>query len=228
MTSTSSPSLADRYAALHAEREASWPAEKLRGNIAQREALVAAFDPSRVVQVGDAVGPFPLGLDDGRVVTLHDLTRDGPVALIFFRFAGCPACNLALPYYDEALRPGLDALGIRILAVSPHLPETGFGEIRTRHGLGFDVASDRGNALARHFGLTFLPLGDPPAPADDPNWIGALTGTGTWELPQPAVILVDRTHVVRFVDVSPDWMKRSEAEPVLAAARALADRSLAA
>lgn len=228
MTQTPIPSLADRYAALHAEREASWPEEKLRGNIAQREALVAAFDPARVVQVGDAVGPFTLAQDDGRIVTLHDLTRTGPVALIFFRFAGCPACNLALPYYDEALRPGLEPLGVRIVAVSPHLPETGLGEIGARHGLGFDVVSDRGNALARRFGLTFLPLGDPPTPVGDPHWIGALTGTGTWELPQPAVILVDQDQIVRFVDISPDWMRRSEAAPVLAAAQALKARSLAA
>jgi len=48
-----------------------------------------------------------------------------------------------------------------------------------------------------------------------------LTGTGTLELPQPAVILIDRDSVVRFVDVSPDWLIRTEAPAILAAIRHL-------
>lgn len=217
MVQAAAESLADRFAALHAERERTWPAEKLRGNVEQRRALVAAFDPAAVVKAGDRVSPFTLAGASGRSLTLGELTADGPVLLIFFRFAGCPACNIALPHYDERLRPALDAAGVRIVAVSPHLPEMGLDQIRTRHDLGIAVAADRGNVLARRFGLTFLPLGDPPAPVGDPGWIGALTGTGTWELPQPAAVLIDRDHIVRFAEASPDWMARAEAETILAA-----------
>ncbi|MDO6414090.1 redoxin domain-containing protein, partial [Sphingomonas sp. BIUV-7] len=109
----------------------------------------------------------------------------------------------------------LDAAGIRLLGVSPHLPERGLGDIRQRHGLGYEVASDRDNGLARRFGLTFIPPDNPAVPADDPHWIGTLTGTGTWELPQPAIVIIDRTHIVQFVDASPDWLRRTEAEPVI-------------
>lgn len=212
-----SQSLTAKFEALHAERERSWPPEQLQRNVDQRRALVAAFDPEAVVQVGDTVASFTLDLSTGGRVDLKTLTARGPVALIFFRFAGCPACNIALPHYDDWLRPGLEAAGVTLVAVSPHLPEKGLDQIREKHGLGFEVASDRGNALARRLGLTFQPLGDPAIPENDDNWIGAFTGTGSWELPQPAIIVIDRDHVVRFVDISPDWLIRTEAETVLAA-----------
>lgn len=213
-----SQSLQAKFDALHAERARSWAPDKLAGNIAQRQALVERFDPEAVVKVGEVVAPFVLQLSTGGAADLASLTRDGPVALIFFRFAGCPACNIALPHYDEHLRPALDEAGIRIVAVSPHLPEKGLDEIRVRHGLGFDVASDRGNSLARRFGLTFVPYDNPPKPENDEAWIGALTGTDSWELPMPAIVVIDRQRVVRFADVSPDWLRRTEADVIISEA----------
>jgi len=209
-------SLNDQFAALHAERERSWLPEQLARNIAQRRKLIDAFDPQAVVQVGDTIAPFALDAADGGRLTRDDLLRQGPAVLIFFRFAGCPACNLALPYYDRTLRPALDAAGIRLVAVSPHRVEKGLGEIATRHGLGFPVAADRDNRLARSLGLSFA-RGEVPAGQPTPGWIGELTGTETAELPQPAVILIDGDHVVRFVAVSPDWLARTETPEILAA-----------
>jgi peroxiredoxin len=208
-------SLTDQFVKLHAERVANWPPERLAKNIEQRAALVAAFDPAKVVKVGDTVAPFALEQSDGTPLTLDTLVAEGPAVLVFFRFAGCPACNLALPYYDRQLRPSLDAAGIRLVAVSPHLPEHGLGAIGDRHGLHFAVAADRGNALARRFGFTFA-RGEVPAETA-PGWIGELTGTGTSELPQPAVIVIDEDRIVRFVDISPDWLARTEAPAILAA-----------
>ena len=54
------------------------------------------------------------------------------------------------------------------------------------------------------------------------GFIGDTTGTGTWELPQPTVVIIDRDGVVAFADVSPDWLVRTEAEPILVAAKELA------
>jgi peroxiredoxin len=207
--------LAASFAALEEERERSWPPERLADNRAQRRALVAAFDPTRIAQPGDRLDPYALLDDDGGAVTLDELTRDGPAVLIFFRFAGCPACNIALPYYDRQLRPALAAAGIALAAVSPQVPGR-VGEIGRRHGLGFPVLSDPDNGLARRLGISFLPAtipaGPPPA-----GWIGELTGTGSWELPQPTVLVIDRGRVVRSIAVSPDWLDRPEAEDILAA-----------
>ena len=222
MSDAPTESLTAQFEALHAERVATWPADRLAKNVGQRQWLVDAFDPATVVQVGDVLDPFVLEDADGGTLTLDALIADGPVVLIFFRFAGCPACNIALPYYDRQIWPALDAAGARLVAVSPHLPEQGLGDIRARHGLRFPVAADRDNALGHRLGITFA-RGEVPA-QPDAGWIGELTGTGTLELPQPAVILIDRDRIVRFVDVSPDWLIRTEAPEILAAVRHLTAR----
>ena len=208
--------LTAQFDALHAERERTWEPAKLAKNVAQRRALVDAFDPSKVVKVGDRIDRFALDLSTGGTVTLDDLTAEGPVALVFFRFAGCPACNIALPHYDRTLAPALRDAGIRFVAVSPHLPEKGLDAIRERHGLSYEVASDRNNALAKQLGIAFVPVDNAPPPGGG-EWIGSLTGTETGELPQPAIIVIDQDHKVRFVDVSPDWLRRTEADVVEAA-----------
>lgn len=223
MTDVRAESLTAHFEALHAERVATWPADRLAKNVGQRQKLVAAFDASQVVQVGDVVAPFELAGSDGESLTLDGLVADGPAVLIFFRYAGCPACNLALPYYDRQLWPALQDAGIRLVAISPHLPEKGLGAIHDRHALGFPVAADRDNALGRRFGITFS-RGEVPSEPPAPGWIGELTGTGTVEFPQPTVILIDQDRVVRFVDVSPDWLVRTEAPEILAAIARLPEK----
>jgi peroxiredoxin len=209
-------SLTAQFEALHAERVRTWEPAQLARNVDQRRKLVAAFDPAKIVQPGERLDPFELEDSEGNPLQLDDLIAGGPAVLVFFRFAGCPACNLALPYYDRQLRPALESLGIPLVAISPHLPEKGLDDIRTRHQLGLRVAADRGNSLARRFGISFA-RGEVPAGQPSPGWIGELTGTGTAELPQPAVIIIDGNAVVRFVDVSPDWLSRTEAPAILAA-----------
>ncbi|HWW26392.1 MAG TPA: peroxiredoxin-like family protein [Caulobacter sp.] len=212
-------SLKDRLADLHAERVRTWDPAALKINVDQRRTLVETADPSKWVQVGDRLDPFVLRDVEGGDLPLEALIQRGPAVLVFFRFAGCPACNIALPYYEEALAPGLRDLGATLVAVSPQVPER-LGEIKTRHALSFKVASDPDNTLGRRFGILYT--------ADEANqaaqrakggFIGDTTGTGTWELPQPAVVVVDHERVVRFVDVSPDWLVRTEADPVLEAVR---------
>ena len=207
-------SLNAQFDALHAERVRTWPAARVAINVATRKALVAAYDPATVVAVGDRVEPFALDGSTGTTIDLDRLLATGPAVLIFFRFAGCPACNLALPHYDRQLWPAIAAEGATLVAVSPHLVANGLDDIRSRHGLRFAVAADRDNALARRFGISFA-RGEVPEGQPTPGWIGELTGTGTAELPQPAVIVIDRDRVVRFVDVSPDWLDRTEAPDIL-------------
>lgn len=214
-----SKSLKDRLADLHAERVRTWEPAALKINVDQRQTLVETADPSRWVKVGDRLEPFVLQDVEGGELALEALLQRGPAVLVFFRFADCPACNIALPYYDEALAPGLRDLGATLVAVSPQVPER-LIEIRGRHNLTFKVASDIGNALGRQFGILYTAdQASQAAQRAKGGFIGDTTGTGTWELPQPAVVVIDHERVVRFVDVSPDWLVRTEADPVLQAVR---------
>jgi peroxiredoxin len=214
--------LTARLAELHAERVASLLPADLQVNIDQRAQLVAAFDATTAVQPGDLLDAYSFEDVRGGQLALDDLIADGPAVLIFFRHAGCPACNIALPYYRDELAPGLAELGARLVAVSPQVPER-LVEIADRHALPFAVASDRENTLARRLGVTFESNEASKRFARSKGAdLPAILGTATWELPMPAVIVFDRGRVVHFADVTPDWMARTDAEPVLRVVREIA------
>jgi peroxiredoxin len=205
--------LAQRFADLQAERDRTWTAAQLERNAGQRRVLVQRHDPAARPQAGDTVAPFTLIDADGAALDSATLLAGGPAVLVFFRFGGCPACNVALPYYNEALFPALDAAGIPLLAISAQIPvDRGPAE---RHGLRFATYSDPGYALGRQLNLTFLPE-ERPEVAPGQSWIGATLGTDSYEIAQPAVIVLNPDHTIRFIDVSPDWMARTEAGAVLA------------
>lgn len=217
-------SLSTLFGALIAERERSWPAEQLARNVAQRRILVDRFDPAAVIQQGSPLPPALLNDVEGGTLAVPEI-GGLPQLLLFFRYAECPACSIALPYYAQSLWPELQRRGIRLLAISPQAPDR-LRAIKTRFGLPFPVASDEDNRLARAIGILFAPDDQPDPPP--PGWPGEITGTGTWELPQPTALLVDGRGIVRAVTVSPDWLDRPEAEDILATIDAALARDIAA
>jgi peroxiredoxin len=217
---TQPESLRQLLANLHAERVATWRPEDLQVNIDQRQHLVDTADRSAFIKVGDRVDSFRVPAVDGSSIELDALLANGPTVLIFFRFAGCPACNIALPYYQRQLAPRLQELGASLLALSPQIPDR-LVEIQHRHALQFPIAADIGNELGRRFGILYTyDDASKQAALSRGSFIGDVTGTGSWELPMPTVVVIDRNQVVRFVDVSPDWLVRTEAEPIVQAVRA--------
>jgi len=209
--------LRSRFKALEEERRRNWPEARIAINTNQRATLVAAHGRTRPVQAGDTVPDARLLGADGSDIRLSDIAGKHGAAIVFFRFAGCPACNIALPYYRDTLYPVLANAGIAFIAVSPQ-PFPQLGEIAARHALEFPVLSDPGLAFAHALDLTYRyddasraaaeGQGDTPHP---------LNGTHVWELPKPAIIAIDADRRVRFADVSPDWMDRTESETVLRA-----------
>ena len=201
--------LVDLLGALHTERLTAWPPEQLQRNIDQRRINVERFDVETAPKVGKPTAPFELQSVEGGTLRSQDLLKNGPAVLVFFRHESCPACNIALPYYDRNLWPTLSSLGVSLVAISPQVPEA-LINVRKRHDFKFHVASDTGAQLGRRFGLTFKSEGAPK-----PESIAL----GLGELTHPTVVVIDANHVVRFVDVTPNWMARTEAGPVLEAVR---------
>jgi peroxiredoxin len=216
------PSVTGLLADLHAYRVQTMASAVLQANIDQRRLLEETADRDAFVKVGDVVEPFTLPEVLGGTVDLQQLLAAGPVVLLFFRFAGCPACNISLRHYQQELYPALAGLGATLVAVSPQVPGK-LAAIKNRYGFLFPVASDTGSGLARRFGITFAPSPEAQARAlAKGSDLGAELGTGTWELPMPTIVVIDTNRVVRFADVHPDWLVRTEADVVIDAVRALA------
>ncbi len=201
--------LIDLLGELHVERLRTWAPEQLQRNIDQRRVNVERFDPATAPAVGDNVAPFELQDLSGGLLRSQDLVARGAAVLVFFRHESCPACNIALPYYDRNLWPVLSSLGVPLVAISPQIRES-LVNVRDRHGFTFHVASDPGARLGRRFGLTFKLEGEPK-----PETIAQ----GLAEITHPTVVVIDADHVARFVDVTPNWMVRTEAEPIIEAVK---------
>jgi peroxiredoxin len=221
MTDRPAPSVCQLLADLHAYRVQTMAKEDLQRNIDQRQLLEDTADRAGFVKAGDVVEPFSLPEVHGGAVELDGLLADGPAVLLFFRFEGCPACNIALRHYQLELYPALAGLGVPLVAISPQVPEKLIA-IKNRFGFGFPVASDTGYALSRRFGITFTssPAAQAHARAAGSD-LGQVLGTGRWELPMPTIVVVGQDRVVRFADVHPDWLVRTEADAVLEAVRPL-------
>ncbi|MDI6024900.1 peroxiredoxin-like family protein [Corticibacterium sp. UT-5YL-CI-8] len=216
---TTSLSLNQTLAEFQAKRAETMAPDKLRTNVEQRRTLVETANRDGFIKAGDPVAPFELEEVDGERLWLASSLQAGPVVLIFFRFAGCPACNIALPYYDQHLAPELRRLGARLIGVSPQVPER-LVEIKRRHKLSFEIATDRDNRLGRRFGILYaFDEASRKQSLESGAQIGDVTGTGTWELPMPAAVVIDRTATVRFADASPDWLVRTEPDAIIKAVR---------
>jgi peroxiredoxin len=221
MTDKPAPTVTGLLADLHAYRLRTMNPADLQVNIDQRQLLEDTADRAAFVQAGDIIEPFSLPEVHGGTVELESLLADGPAVLLFFRYAGCPACNISLRHYQAELYPALASLGVGLVALSPQVPDK-LSAIKDRFGFGFPVVSDTGNRVARQLGITFT--SSPAARAHSQargGDLGEVLGTGAWELPMPTIVLVDTERRVRFADVHPDWLVRTEAATVIAAARAL-------
>ncbi|PZV37202.1 peroxiredoxin-like family protein [Mesorhizobium kowhaii] len=220
-------SLNETLAEFQSKRALTMPADRLKINVDQRRLLVDTADRSAFVKAGDTVQPFALTEVGGQSLTLEGLLENGPLVLIFFRFAGCPVCNVALPYYNQHLAPELNRLGATLVGVSPQVAEK-LRDIKDRHRLDFLIATDADNALSRRFGILYS--FDEPSrrvSLDSGTPIGEVTGTGTWELPMPTAVVIDQSRTVRFADVSPDWLVRTEPVDIIDALKTITARAAA-
>jgi peroxiredoxin len=212
-------SLNSRFQELDSERRRTWTADALAVYDNQRAELVREHSKHPFVGVGDILPDATLVRTDGTPISLDAVATAGPAVLIFFRFAGCPACNIALPYYRDTLWPALSAAQVPLVGISPQ-PITLLHEIVKRHQIPFPIASDENLGLSRALGITYV-FNDASRKSSEVNGgtSQALNGTSSWELPKPAVIIIDQHRVVRFADVSPDWIVRTEAPAILDALR---------
>ena len=108
------------------------------------------------------------------------------------------------------------AAGASLVAVSPELPEHAVATGQ-QNSLTFPVLCDRGNAVARRFGLVFQfspELRDLYRDGIKKD-LAAWNGTATYELPIPGTFVISRDGVIRLAFVDPDYTKRLEPADIL-------------
>jgi len=155
------------------------------------------------LKVGDHAAAFTLKNSAGADVSLSDLVKNGPVALVFVRSADwCPFCRRQLQDLQKDLST-LAAAGVQLIALS------------------YDSASTNAAATAK-LGLTFPLLSDPGSKVIDAYGIRNTEAKGkAVGVPHPAVFIVDRTGMIHAKLMRDGYRERPESAEIIAAAAGL-------
>lgn len=165
---------------------------------------------------GDAMPPFVLPDDQGRLVTLNSLIAKGPVAVMFFRGHWCPYCRLNVRAVIQAM-DRITAAGGQVVAITPELQE--YAErFKTESAAPFPMLTDLDNGYALSLNLAIW-LGPEIQLLLSYYDMASFHGNDGWVLPIPATFVVGRDGLVKARFVDPDFRKRMAIDDLLAALR---------
>ena len=184
--------------------------------------LINSGAAKKALKEGAQAPDFTLPDARGNAVTLSHLLTQGPVVMTFYRGQWCPYCHLQLRAYQQAL-PHIQARGASLVAISPQTPDHSRA-MAEKLKLTFALLSDRGNRVARQFGLVFtidnaVRGAHKQVCADLPTF----NGNESWELPMAGIFLIDQSGTVRLAFVHPDFTRRLDSSVVIARLNELKD-----
>lgn len=190
------------------------PAEVLGAFGAAAEKLAATGLAAQALKPGAKIPTFELPDATGKTVRSSELLARGPLVITFYRGNWCPYCNLELRALQARLAD-IQAAGATLIAISPEQPDQSL-TTQEKNELKFTLLSDRGNGVAKQFGLSFeLDATLRPIYAGFGVDLPARNGEAGYSLPLPATYVVaqDGTILNAFVDT--DYTKRLEPDTVI-------------
>ncbi|MCA9401934.1 MAG: AhpC/TSA family protein [Candidatus Omnitrophica bacterium] len=166
------------------------------------------------LNTGEQAPNFKLPDATGTEISLYDLLKDGPVVLVWYRGGWCPYCNIHLNALQRTL-PQIKTAEASLVAVSPELPDKTL-TTKEKHNLEFYVLSDKGNQVAKSYGIVFT-LPDYVLKHYNQFFdIVDYNGDQTHALPLAAAYVINRQGTVTYTFLDADYRKRAEPETLLA------------
>ena len=192
--------------------------------VAADAGLASAPNQVRPLLLGSAMPDVDLKTLDGKPTTLKAQVAGKPTVLVFYRGGWCPFCNLQLSEL-RLIRKDLDGLGFQMIAISPDLPAE-LNKTVEKDQLDYTLLSDAKADALRAFGIGYR-LDDETYAKYQEYGIDLETSSGEdhHALPVPSVFIVDADGVLQFSYSHPDYKIRVPGSVILAAAKAIAERS---
>jgi len=163
---------------------------------------------------GDLAPDFELENSDGIKVSLEGLLKQGNVVLSFNRGNWCPFCNLEFKALKETVSEIKEG-GSNLVVISPQLPIMS-RQLRQDNGFTFDILYDKGNEVAKQFGISFtLPKSLRPIHDAFGMDIPTHNGDNSFELPLAATYVVSKNRRITYAYLNANWMERAEPEDFL-------------
>lgn len=169
-------------------------------------------------QIGEVMPPFFLPDASGRIVSLEELVRRGPVAVTLHRGHWCPYCRISINALVRA-HDQISSQGGQVVAVMPDRQQFA-SDLKDISKAPFLVLTDMDNGYAMSLNLAIWVGEELEKIISERHDIPKYQGNDSWVLPIPATFVIgtDGRIKARFVD--PDYRKRMSIEDLLAAIRA--------
>jgi peroxiredoxin len=165
-------------------------------------------------QVGAQMPPFVLPDENGQLMSLEALLKDGPVAVMFHRGHWCPYCRLNIHALIQA-ESRIKSTGSRVIVIMPELQKLA-KQFKIDSGAPFPILNDMDNGYALSLNLAIW-LGDEIRRLLSHQDLAAFHGNDGWVLPIPGTFVVGRDGFVKARFVDPEYRNRMEIDDLIAA-----------
>lgn len=168
---------------------------------------------------GQNVPSATLRTATGAPVSLQAMIMQKPSIILFYRGGWCPYCSRQLAELKDIEQELID-LGYQVLAISPESPSR-LQEQKLETEFAVQLLSDESLEAIKGFGIGFY------VPMETKNtykskWNIQLTdeaGSDRAVLPAPSIFITDKTGLIKFNYVNPNFKVRPSAELLLQAAK---------
>ncbi len=187
-----------------------------------------ALDRSTIAETAEDVTPLLNGQNipnatlrtaDGSPVSLKALMMQKPSIILFYRGGWCPYCNRQLAGLKDIEKDLVD-MGYQVLAISPESPSR-LQEQKLETEFAVTLLSDESLQAIKGFGIGFYVPAETKSKYKN-SWNIQLTdeaGSDRAVLPAPAVFIADKTGLIKFQYVNPNFKVRPSSELLLQAAK---------
>jgi len=167
-------------------------------------------------KLGEDMPPFLLPDQKGRLRSLPDLTKRGPLVISFNRGHWCPFCRIELTALAQA-HDDFAGLGATVISIMPDRQQY-IGRLPADVAQRLLILSDVDNEYALSLGLVmWLGEGMRKLMAEHGVDLAEVNGNDSWCVPVPATFVVDQDGRVIARTVEADFRKRMSIEDIRSA-----------
>lgn len=167
------------------------------------------------LKVGDTAPGFVAKDQDGKMVSLIDLSKKGDVVIIFYRGQWCPYCNQQLKKVNDSMQFILDK-GAAILAITPETRENMQKTIE-KTKVTFPIIEDMNLAIMKSYKVNFMV--DENTVAKYKTYgidFDKANGNNGTNLPVPATYIVGKDGKIKYAFFNTDYRMRASVKDILA------------
>ena len=151
---------------------------------------------------------------NGNEINLKELTKKGPVVLVFYRGYWCPFCNKALKRLEDSLQL-ITEKGATVIAVSPEINSNIDSTVK-KTGAEFSILHDKDMKIMKGYNVAFqIPENTVTRYRNSGLDFTKLNGENGNNLPVPAVYIINKQRDIVWRYFETDYKKRPSIQSII-------------